>query len=202
MNYVIIIHNGVIKWKHFRRLLARCKGNPPVTGGFALQRSVTQGFDVSFDLRLNKQLRKQSRRRWFETPLWRHRYARRAVASHSYAHFLTYWARVVWPPFADYILKWILLHKNVCIFIHTYLHFVPNGPINNLSALVQIMTLFIAMNMGHSVSMIYHFMMTSSNGNIFRVTGHLCGEFTGPRWIPRTKASDAELWCFLWSASE
>ena len=39
-------------------------------------------------------------------------------------------------------------------------------------------------------------MMTSSNGNIFRVTGHLCGEFTGPRWIPRTKASDAELWCF------
>ena len=28
--------------------------------------------------------------------------------------------------------------------------------------------------------------MTSSNGNIFRVTGHLCGEFTGPRWIPRT----------------
>ena len=47
-----------------------------------------------------------------------------------------------------------------------------------------------------------HFIMTSSNGNIFRVTGHLCGEFTGHRWIPRTKASDAELWCFLWSAPE
>ena len=30
-------------------------------------------------------------------------------------------------------------------------------------------------------------MMTSSNGNIFRVTGHLCGELTGLRWIPRTK---------------
>ena len=42
------------------------------------------------------------------------------------------------------------------------------------------------------------FMMTSSNGNIFRVTGHLCGEFTGPL----TKASDAEFWCFLLSASE
>ena len=38
-------------------------------------------------------------------------------------------------------------------------------------------------------------MMTSSNGKIFRVTGHLCGEFTGHR----TKASDAERWCFLWS---
>ena len=45
-------------------------------------------------------------------------------------------------------------------------------------------------------------MMTSSNGNIFRVTGHLYGKFTGPRWISRTKASDAELWCLLWSASE
>ena len=45
-------------------------------------------------------------------------------------------------------------------------------------------------------------MMTSSNGNIFRVIGHLYGEFTGPRWIPRTKASDAGLRCFLWSASE
>ena len=40
-------------------------------------------------------------------------------------------------------------------------------------------------------------MMTSSNGNIFRVTGPLCGEFTGLRWIPHTKASDAELWCFF-----
>ena len=49
---------------------------------------------------------------------------------------------------------------------------------------------------------VIHIMMTSSNGNIFRVTGHLCGEFTGLRWIPRTKASDAERWCFLWSASE
>ena len=45
-------------------------------------------------------------------------------------------------------------------------------------------------------------MMTSSYGNIFRVTGPLCGEFIGLRWIPRTKASDAELWCFLWSAPE
>ena len=45
-------------------------------------------------------------------------------------------------------------------------------------------------------------MMTSSNGNIFRVTGHLCGEFTGHRWITSKKASDAEIWCFLWSAPE
>ena len=42
------------------------------------------------------------------------------------------------------------------------------------------------------------FMMTSSNGNIFRVTGPLWRESTGDRWLPLTKASDAELWCFLW----
>ena len=40
-------------------------------------------------------------------------------------------------------------------------------------------------------------MMTSSSGNIFRVTGPLCGKFTGHRWISFSKASDAELWCFL-----
>ena len=40
-------------------------------------------------------------------------------------------------------------------------------------------------------------MMTSSNGNCFRVIGPLYGEFTGHRWIPLTKASDAELWCFF-----
>ena len=44
--------------------------------------------------------------------------------------------------------------------------------------------------------------MTSSNGNICHVTGPLWGEFTGHRWIPLTKASDAELWCFPWSAPE
>ena len=45
-------------------------------------------------------------------------------------------------------------------------------------------------------------MMTSSNGNLFLVTGLLCGEFTGHRGLPLTKASDAKLWCFLRSAPE
>ena len=45
-------------------------------------------------------------------------------------------------------------------------------------------------------------MMTSSNGYIFRVTGPLWWEFTCHRGIPLTKASDAELWCFHWSALE
>ena len=39
--------------------------------------------------------------------------------------------------------------------------------------------------------------MTSSYGNIFRVTGHLYGEFIGDRWIPRTNASDPEFDVFF-----
>ena len=49
---------------------------------------------------------------------------------------------------------------------------------------------------------VYHIIMTSSNGNIYRVSGPLCEEFTCNRWIPLTKASDAELWGFLWFAPE
>ena len=41
-------------------------GISPVTGEFPSQRPVTRSFDVLFDLRLNKRLSKQSRRRWFE----------------------------------------------------------------------------------------------------------------------------------------
>ena len=33
-------------------------------------------------------------------------------------------------------------------------------------------------------SRLFYTMMTSSNGNIFRVTGPLCGEFTGPGEFP------------------
>ena len=60
-------------WRHqlktFSSPLALCDGNPPVTGGFPLQRPVTQSFDL-FLARI-----KQSRRRWFQTPSgssWRH----------------------------------------------------------------------------------------------------------------------------------
>ena len=37
----------------------------------------------------------------------------------------------------------------------------------------------------------------ASIGNIFHVTGALCREFSGHRWIPLIKASDMELWCIF-----
>ena len=44
------------------------------------------------------------------------------------------------------------------------------------------------------------FIMTSSNENVFRLTGPLWGESTGHQWIPLAKASNAELWYLLRSA--
>ena len=73
--YNFVIHDVIYQMKTFSALLALCGGNPPVTGGFPSQRPVTRSFDDFVDLRLNKRLGKQSRRRWFETPLrsfWRH----------------------------------------------------------------------------------------------------------------------------------
>ena len=66
-------------WRHqmktFSAPLALCVGNPPVTVASPSQRPVARGFDVFFDLRLNKRLSKHSRCQWFETPsrsLWIH----------------------------------------------------------------------------------------------------------------------------------
>ena len=59
----------------FSALQALCVGNSPVTGELPSQRQVTWSSGVSFDLRLNKRLSKQSWGWWFETPsrsLWRH----------------------------------------------------------------------------------------------------------------------------------
>ena len=55
--------------------LALYAENTPVTREFLSHSPVMRSFNVFFDLRLDKRLRKQSRRRWFETqwyPLWRH----------------------------------------------------------------------------------------------------------------------------------
>ena len=71
--------------------------------------------------------------------------------------------------------------------------------ISNFTNLTQYVQIHTTLHQKHSHRIYHTVMMTSSNGNIFPITAHLCGEFTGHRWIPRTKASDAELWYILWS---
>ena len=71
---IYVNHDDVIKWKHFCVTYPLCEEST-VTCGFPSQRPVTRSFDVFFNLRLNKQLSKHSRRRWFKRPsrsLWRH----------------------------------------------------------------------------------------------------------------------------------
>ena len=46
-----------------------------------------------------------------------------------------------------------------------------------------------------------YIMMTSSNVNIFSTPALLCGKFTGHWWIPLTKTSDAEHWCFFFTCA-
>ena len=67
--YMITSSNGTIY-----RITGLCAGNSPVTGEFPSQRPVTWSFYVFLDLRLNKQLNKQSCGWLFEMPsgsLWR-----------------------------------------------------------------------------------------------------------------------------------
>ena len=51
-------------------------------------------------------------------------------------------------------------------------------------ALFSLQPTIMVLTMQDKQILICHKMMTSSNGNIFRVTDLLCGEFTRHRWIP------------------
>ena len=82
------------------------------------------------------------------------------------------------------------LNKRLRIWIQISLKFAPAGPIDK-SSLVQISAWCRTGNKLLSELMLAYCnkpqwinMMTSSNGNIFRVTGPLCGEFTGPGEFP------------------
>ena len=72
----LIIYIFVASWRHHMKTFSAFTG-PFWPGEFPSQRPVTRNFDVLFDLRLNKRVSKQSRRRWFDTPsrsLWCHFY--------------------------------------------------------------------------------------------------------------------------------
>ena len=77
--WIIDLESFLPWWRHqmetFSALLAIYAGNSPLTGELPTQRPVTPSYCVFFDLRLNKQVSKQSWGWWFETPsrpLWHH----------------------------------------------------------------------------------------------------------------------------------
>ena len=194
----------------FSALMALCAGNSLVTG----QRPMTRSLQVFFDLGLNKQLSKQLRRRWFETPshpLWRH-------CNVLLVYLNTVWQMKTRLPNIK-VVDINRYHQNSCKIISEYhspiCQFCRQSVVQNhrrMHAQFKSVTptapscilfegvLYILPYCTTSSSIVS--MMTSSNGNIFRVIGPLCVEFTGHRWIPLTRAIDADVWYFLWSVSE
>ena len=192
----------------FFALLALCAGGSSVTGEFRSQRPVTQSFDGFFNLLLNKRLSKPSIHRWFQTPsrsLWR--YCNDCCVFFSVLH---------WIPFIMHKFVSIPLRTCISLQIIMWIHGPSVRFLHQLHDRIPFSCFELPLTVGNfgmdwckrqfSWSMlrpargqwyVASIMMTSSNGNIFRVIGPLCGEFTVHRWIPLTKASDAEVWCFL-----
>ena len=113
---VEMVHDYVIKWKHFP-LLAFCAGNSPVTSNFPSQRPVTRSFHVFFDLRLNKRLHKQSWGWWFETPahqISRHCYIKPACPIQKRSQSRK--SEILKDGF-QIKCNIYCLHKNVCFFV-------------------------------------------------------------------------------------
>ena len=112
------------------------------------------------------------------------------------SHYLNRWwqviSKVLWHSFEGNFTSDVSITRNSWKF--SYLKYNSNPPgVNELKpcnhgVIRDILPQLFIFSCGQKMRC----MMTSSNGNIFRVTGHLCGEFTGPRWIPRTKASDTQ----------
>ena len=170
-------------------LLALCAGNSPVSGELPAQRPVTRSFDVFFDLRLNKRLSKQSWGWWFETlscPLWRH------------CNIMTveYWCiqlHLKYPRFRSLQWRHLILIWHLGSLFNSLLGLRNNAHIKTLH---------------HWCLVDCPYKMPSNAESIFHDDvikwKHFprCWPFVRGihRWIPCTKASDAELWCcFLWS---
>ena len=103
--------------------------------------------------------------------------------------------------------------------LHNYLHYsdvimsVMVSQILNLSKCLFAIRFHLSLYFGRLNACIINFKLMSGD---FTFVNHddvikwkhfscycpLYGEFTGDRWIPLTKASDAELWCFLWFGPE
>ena len=157
-------------------------------GEFPAQRPVTWSFDVFFDLRLNKRLSKQPWGWWFETPswsLWRQLSQLIEAWTIQWKFYnvnpdpwclgvtarvhneLTHWGRDKMD--TDDIFKCIFSNENVWFVIKISLKFVPKGLINNISALVQVMTWCCP-----GYKPLYESMMVS-------VSTHIC--VARPQWV-------------------
>ena len=231
--YTCDINDDVIKWKHFPRYWPFVRGiHPSPVNSPHKGHAVTRSLDIFLCLHVNKQLSKQSRRRWIRTsshPLWRHCNVM-GNGFHGISSF-SIWVIYIACPNNALSLTCLWSFKQTLAttlqaakwFMHEPLSLTVIYDIVELfswETLTRVMISCLLMavklqNLAQSLSSaitsdIWYATIHSTRDHHddalkwkhFRVTGPLCGEFTGHRWIPFTKASDAELWCFLWSAPE
>ena len=121
----------------------------------------------------------------------------------SFISITSYWDEMVWKVVTCSDMPCIILNISLCNGLHTIKDAceVTWNVVNVCKQYRSSAYWFSKSSIAYKRWTIYA-IKTSLNGNIFCVTGPLCWEFTGNRCIPLTKASDAELWCFLWSAPE
>ena len=148
------IHDDVIKWKHFPRYWPFVRGIHRPPVNSRTQRPVTRSFDVFFDLHPNKRLSKQWWGWWFETP-----------------------SCPLWRYCKD-IIRFMTINKSCVILLWLYLSMARSM---NCFPKTIVISHGCLCSWDQSLKI---YMMTSSKGSIFRVTGPLCGEFTGPGGFP------------------
>ena len=107
---------------------------------------------------------------------------------------------------ARYLYGHLWFPRFICVTFSWQLYQLTNTRSKTYWTIFKIATLVV-------VGMTPIYTKTLSNGNIFRVHDDVIKwkhfprywpfvEFTGPRWISRSQASDVELWCFLWYTPE
>ena len=221
-------HDDVIKWKHYPRYWPLC-GEFTGHWRIPCTKASEGELWWFFYLRLYKRSSKHSWGWWFETPscpLWRHcnvhiLYFSRGSREKTKPPNMGASGRGVRDfngnpdgLLADQLLQWLQLagpsFQLPSLFYGVWVRvplwkwwvMVLRGVFLNytVSSCIKICVFYGNWKLFADFRVYSRNMTTSSNGNIFRVTGPLCREITGHRWIPLTKASDAELWCFLWSA--
>ena len=92
-----------------------------------------------------------------------------------------------------YVIKWILLNKYSLLAITFFLKFVSVIWLSKRQKAHFSVLIYTRNRCAQRLRPLIRNMMTSTNGNIFRATGPLCGEFTGHRWIPRQRPGTRSL---------
>ena len=185
VKHIYLWHDDVIKWIHFPRYWPFVRGihQSPVNSPHKGQWRGALMFSLICT--------------------WINGWVNNGEAGDSRHHRSHYDVTVMSPSMSDSILAAVISHRMLFLWAQPYIYKESAQQRLNMT-LVRIYfnkymwTIHCDWFDGiRNVAGYAHVMMTSSNGNIFRVTGPLRGEFTSHRWIPHTKASDAELWCFL-----